>query len=38
MHIIYVIINEHVICDVYGLQVKLMIDKSCLCVKLIMQI
>jgi hypothetical protein len=37
MHIIYVIIDEHVICmcGVYGLLVKLTIDELCLCLKLV---
>jgi hypothetical protein len=36
MHIIYVTIDEYVICmcGVYGLGVKLMIEELCLCVKL----
>jgi hypothetical protein len=37
MNIIYILIDEHVICmcGVYGLYVKLMIDELCLCVKLV---
>jgi hypothetical protein len=37
MHIIYVTVDEHVICmlGVYGLEVKLMINELFLCVKLL---
>jgi hypothetical protein len=37
MHIIYVTIDEHVICmcGVYSLLVKLMIYELCLCIKLV---